>query len=307
MNRTRHIRIDRGKIGAAEAAIDRERAGGEDGRARDSRIEVQGALVDGRTAGESVDRGEVEDARAGLDKADGVAEAVVRDDGVDDDVAHADREGDAAGGGRGGGLAQRELGGAIDGKDVGADWDTRAGEGHARDHAHGRAAAGDRDDGRTGGRRAVGERTARDDLAGVGRQRVGAERDLIIAVDGEDGDAGSGKVAAAGDRHARCEADGGQAGDDRGARGEGGGAPGGDTRSRMVDDELAGAGGRRATSGQHTTRGDGTDTGGEAGIIATQEAAELEIKDRVRGRETDVINRATRQAEHRRGRVGREG
>ena len=75
----------------------------------------------------------------------------------------------------------------------------------------------------------------------------------------------------------------------------------------MVDDELARAGGRRATSGQHTTRGDGTDTGGEASVIATQEATEFEIEGRVRGRETDVIDRTAGQAEHRRGRVGRQG
>ena len=75
----------------------------------------------------------------------------------------------------------------------------------------------------------------------------------------------------------------------------------------MVDDELARAGGRRATSGQHTTRGDGTDAGGEASVIATQEATEFEIEDRVRGRETDVIDRTAGQAEHRRGRVGRQG
>ena len=75
----------------------------------------------------------------------------------------------------------------------------------------------------------------------------------------------------------------------------------------MVDDELARAGGSRATGSQHAARGDGTDTGGEASVIATQEAAELEIEDGIRSRETDVIDRTARQAEYRRGRVGRQG
>ena len=307
MDRTRHVRIDRGEIGAAEAAIDRERAGGEDGRARDGRIQIQRALVDGCTAGKDVDRGEVEDARAGLDKADGVAEAVVGDDGVNDDVAHADREGDAVGGGRGGRLAQRELGGAIDGKHVGADRDARAGERHAGDDAHGRARASDRDDRRTGSCRAVGERTAGSGLVGGRGQSIGAQRDLVIAVDGEDGDARGGDVRATGDRHARSEANGDQAGDDRGARGEVAASKGGDARGSMVDDELARAGGSRPAGGQHATCGDGADTGGEASVIAAEQAAELEIKDRVRGREADVINRTAGQAEHRRGRVGRQG
>ena len=75
----------------------------------------------------------------------------------------------------------------------------------------------------------------------------------------------------------------------------------------MVDDELARAGGRRATGSQHAARGDGADTGGEASVIATQEATELEIEDGIRSRETDVIDRTARQAEYRRGRVGRQG
>ena len=75
----------------------------------------------------------------------------------------------------------------------------------------------------------------------------------------------------------------------------------------MVDDELARTGGRRATGSQHAARGDGADTGGEASVITTQEAAELEIEDGIRSRETDVIDRTAGQAEHRRGRVGRQG
>ena len=307
MDRARHVRIDRGEIGAAEAAIDRERAGGQDRRARDGRIQIQRALVDGRAAGVGVDCGEVEDARAGLDKADRVAEAVVGDDGVDDDVTDADREGDAAGGGRGGGLAQRELGGAIDGKHIGTNRDARTGEGHARDHAHGRAGASDRDDRGTGSRRTVGEGAARDGLAGGRGQGIRTQRDLVVAVDGEDLDAGGGDIRAAGDRHAGDEADGGQTGDDRGARGEGGVAPGRKAGGRMVDDELARAGGSRATGSQHAACGDGADTGGEAAVVAAEQAAEFEVEHRVRGREADVVDRAARQAEHRRGRVGRQG
>ena len=75
----------------------------------------------------------------------------------------------------------------------------------------------------------------------------------------------------------------------------------------MVDDELARAGGRRATGGQHATRSDGTNARGEAGVIAAQEAAEFEIEDGIRGSEADVIDRTAGQAEHRRGRVGRQG
>ena len=75
----------------------------------------------------------------------------------------------------------------------------------------------------------------------------------------------------------------------------------------MIDDELARAGGSRPAGGQHATRGDGADAGGEPGVIAAQQAAELEIEDRVRGRETDVIDRTAGQAEHRRARVGRQG
>ena len=307
VDRTGHVGVDRREVIAAEAAVDRERAGRQDGRARDGRIEVQRALVDRRAAGEGVDGGEVEDARAGLDQADGVAEAIVRDDRVDDDVAEADREGDAAGGGRGGGLAQRELGETVDGKDIGAGRDTRAGDRHARDDAQSVAGAGDRDDGRTGSRRTVAEGAARDGLAGVGRQRVGAQRDLVIPVDGEDLDAGGGEVAAARDGHARRQADRGQAGDDRGARRESGAAPARKAGGRMIDDELARAGGSRPAGGQHATRGDGADAGGEPGVIAAEQAAELEIEDRVRGRETDVIDRTAGQAEHRRARVGRQG
>ena len=189
MDRTGRVGVDRGEIGAAETAIDGERAGGHNGRTRDGRIEIQRALVDGRAAGVGIDGGEVEDARAGLDQADRVAEAVVGDDRVDDDVADADREGDAAGGGRGGGLAQRELGGAVDGEHVGADRDARAGERHAREHAHGRARASDRDNRRPSSRRAVGERTAGDGLAGGRGQSIGAQRDLIVTVNGENRDA----------------------------------------------------------------------------------------------------------------------
>ena len=228
MDRTRHVGVDGREVIAAEAAVDRERASREDGRARDGRIEVQRALVDRRAASESVDGGEVEDARARLDQADGVAEAIVRDDGVDDDVAEADREGDPVGGGRGGRLAQRELGETVDGKDIGAGRDTRAGDRHAGDDTHRRASASDRDDRRTGSRRAVGERTAGGGLVSGRGQSIGAQRDLIIAVDGEDGDAGGGYIRATGDRHARSEANGDQAGDDRGARGEVPASKGGD-------------------------------------------------------------------------------
>ena len=307
MNRARHVRIDRGEIGAAETAIDGERAGGHNGRTRDGRIEIQRALVDRRAAGEGIDGGEVEDARAGLDQADGVAEAIVRDDRVDDDVAEADREGDAVGGGRGGGLAQRELGETVDGKDISAGRDTRAGDRHAGDDAQRVAGAGDRDDRRTGSRRTVAEGAARDGLAGVRRQRVGAQRDLVIPVDGEDLDAGGGDIGSARDGHARRQADRGQAGDDRGARRESGATPARKAGGRMIDDELARAGRSRPAGGQHATCGDGADTRGEAAVIAAEQAAELEIEDRVRGRETDVIDRTAGQAEHRRARVGRQG
>ena len=307
MDRTGHVGVDRREVIAAEAAVDRERAGRQDGRARDGRIEVQRALVDRRAAGEGVDGGEVEDARAGLDQADGVAEAIVRDDRVDDDVAEADREGDAVGGGRGGGLAQRELGETVDGKDISAGRDTRAGDRHAGDDAQRVAGAGDRDDRRTGSRRTVAEGAARDGLAGVRCQRVGAQRDLVIPVDGEDLDAGGGDIGSARDGHARRQADRGQAGDDRGARRESGATPARKAGGRMIDDELARAGRSRPAGGQHATCGDGADTRGEAAVIAAEQAAELEIEDRVRGRETDVIDRTAGQAEHRRARVGRQG
>ena len=307
MDRTRHVGVDGREVIAAEAAVDRERASREDGRARDGRIEVQRALVDRRAASESVDGGEVEDARARLDQADGVAEAIVRDNGVDDDVAEADREGDPVGGGRGGGLAQRELGETVDGKDIGAGRDARAGDRHARDDAQRVAGAGDRDDRRTGSRRTVAEGAARDGLAGVGRQRVGAQRDLVIPVDGEDLDAGGGKVATARDGHARRQADRSQAGDDRGARGESDVTPSRKAGRRMINDELARAGGSRPTGGQDAARGDGADTRGEAAVSTAAQAAEFEVEDGVRRSERDVIDRTAGQAEYRRVRVGRQG
>ena len=59
----------------------------------------------------------------------------------------------------------------------------------------------------------------------------------------------------------------------------------------MINDELARAGGSRPTGGQDAARGDGADARGEAAVIAAEQAAEFEVEDGVRSRETDVIDR----------------
>ena len=64
MDRAGHVGVNGREVIAAEATVDRERAGGHNGRTRDGWIEVQRALVDRRAASESVDGGEVEDTRA---------------------------------------------------------------------------------------------------------------------------------------------------------------------------------------------------------------------------------------------------
>ena len=190
-------------------AIDGHSAGRDDDDTVRGGGDIDDALVHDRAAGVGVGRGKRQDAVTRLGQADGIAGAVVGDDGIDDHIAHADRPA-LVGLGGDGGTGDGDLGGAVDGDDVGADGDTRAGDGHARADAHG----GQHRDGGGVQRRGAGdEGTTREGLVITRSSGVRAERDLRVGIHRNDG--GTRSEIGISDRHARTQTKGIDAADDR--------------------------------------------------------------------------------------------
>ena len=282
---------------AGLAAVDGHAAGRDDDGAVGGGGDVDLALVDDGAAGVGVGGGEGEDAVARLGQADGIAGAVVGDDGVDDEIAHAERPA-LVGLGGDGRTGDRDLGRAVDGDDERADRDTRAGDDHAGADARGGT---HRDDGRTA-RRGAGVVRADVDatVGGVGGERVGADGDLGVGVHRDDGRAG-GEIGRAADDHARTEAPGVHAGDD--------GRPADRGRSRAAvrqtpglveDDEFAHARSLVAAGGEHAAVRQVADDAVE-GVVAAEETAVLEVEDVGGSGEGHAVGSTARELEHRGG------
>ena len=190
-------------------AIDGHSAGRDDDDSVRGGGDVDDALIDDGTAGVGVGRGKRQDAVTRLGQAHGITGTVVGDDGIDDHIADADGPA-LVGLGGDGGTGDGDLGGAVDGDDVGADRDARAGDGHAGADAHGRI-HGDR--GRTRGRGAGDEGSASEGLINPRSNGVRAERDLRVGIHRNDG--GTRSEISVGDRHTRAQTKGVDAADDR--------------------------------------------------------------------------------------------
>ena len=290
----KHVEV---REGAGVAAVHGHATGGEHDGSVGGGGEGHHALIEDGATSESIFGRQGQDAVARLDEAHRVTSAVVGDDGVDDEIADADRPG-LAGLVGDGGAGDGDLREAVDGDDERAHRDARAGDGHTRADTHG---GEHRDGGGTRGRGAGKEGTEiNTPIAAVRGGRVRAHGELRVGIHGQDRRTGDeGRRAA--DGHARAEAPGADARHDGRASHRGRGAVAiGDAPRLVEDDEFAQAGDFAPASGEHAAVGQVTDDAVER-VIAAQEAAILEIEDVGRSREGDAVRGTARELEDRGG------
>ena len=296
INRTlrEHVQV---REGAGVAAVHGHATGGEHDGSVGGGGEGHHALIEDGAAGEGIGGRQGQDAVARLDEAHRVTGAVIGDDGVNDNIADADRPG-LAGLVGDGGAGDGDLRGAVDGDDKRADRDTRAGDGHTRADAHGGI---HRDGGRTAGRGAGNKGTASEGGTSRGASGGSTERNLRIRVDRQNGRTGDKMIprriiigaGRVGDRHARTESPGVDTGDDGRTRGDRASSERRITPGLVEDDEFSETRRFGAAGGEHAAVGQVTDDAVER-VIAAKQAAILEVQDVGGSGEGDAIRGTAR-------------